>query len=370
MSGPVCRVPATTGQVCTATGFGKLMIAGEYAVTRPGRSAIVMAVDRAITVRAARTGDAGTVTVHSGQRSIRHPIAHRAGTPGSKGRDRGGYVAETIARIMEFTTECRDSRQLSISHGIDLTVTSELDDPGSGTKYGLGSSAAVTAAVTAALCEVLALSLTPEESWKLGYLATMACNPGASGADLAAAQYGGWIDYRSPDRTWLAARAAESTIGELVSASWPGLSIERIERPVDDGGLVVGWSGRAASTPDLVARVTARLSDDFVARSDRLVAALGSALVAGRPGPISDGVRALQELLESLDRGGGAGIVTRELRALIDGAGAAGAAAKVSGAGGGDCCIALGATASVADVWRDLGYTVLPITSAPEGRIR
>src|SRR5699024_11798407 len=81
--------------------------------------------------------------------------------------------------------------------------SSELEDTG-GRKFGLGSSAAVTVAMIAALDEFYTLGLTQLERFKLALLATIAVSPRASGGDLAASTFGGWIRYTSPDRSALA----------------------------------------------------------------------------------------------------------------------------------------------------------------------
>src|SRR5699024_12688239 len=87
---------------------------------------------------------------------------------------------------------------------VDPDVASDLDDA-DGRKFGPGSPAAVTVATVAALDQFYALGLSATERFKLALLATVAIAPNASGGDLAASTFGGWIRYSSPDRAALRA---------------------------------------------------------------------------------------------------------------------------------------------------------------------
>src|SRR5690606_6216463 len=104
-------------------------------------------------------------------------------------------------------------------------IVSELDDD-SGRKYGLGSSGAVTVAVVAVLNEFYELQLTQEERCKLALLATIEISPRASGGDLAASTFGGWVRYVSPDRAALRRyRASHGVQAALASEdAWSGFS--------------------------------------------------------------------------------------------------------------------------------------------------
>jgi phosphomevalonate kinase len=83
------------------------------------------------------------------------------------------------------------------------------------------------------------------------------------------------------------------------------------------------------------------------------------------------GVRRSARLLERLGAEADMPIVTPALRRLVDTAERAGAAAKPSGAGAGDCGIALATSArQAADVcraWRQEGIEPLEVGIAPEG---
>jgi phosphomevalonate kinase len=78
-----------------------------------------------------------------------------------------------------------------------------------------------------------------------------------------------------------------------------------------------------------------------VARSDECVHASIRALERGDDHELLHQVRGARQVLAGLDDEVGLGIFTTRLTALCDAAEAVGGAAKPSGAGGGDCGIAL-----------------------------
>ncbi|WP_107489505.1 phosphomevalonate kinase, partial [Streptomyces sp. rh34] len=140
--------------------------------------------------------------------------------------------------------------------------------------------------------------------------------------------------------------------------------------------LVVGWTGRPASTTALVSGLDT--SDwrggpshrDFLAGSADCVRAAIRAVEHGDRADLLDRFRTARQLLARLDEETGLGIFTPELRALCDEAEAVGGAAKPSGAGGGDCGIALlpdEAPEQIARLrarWKEVGIVPLPLRPA------
>lgn len=348
------------------TGFGKLMIAGEYAVTRPLRRAIVVAVDRRVTATVAPSPKP-SVTVSSQQRTDEISIEdlRGSGPPASLVTTQNQYAVRVIAKAAALA----QVTGAAIARGADISIGSNLDEPASRVKYGLGSSSAVTVALAAALNEFLGLRLDRRGLWKLSYLSTIETNPRASGADLAAALYGGWLCYRSPDRAWLEDCLTHRDLAEIVHDDWPGLEIRALSRPPHASRLVVGWSGSAAVTADLVATATSRLTTGFLDRSDETVEQLAKALVAADEPATALYVRQAQALLQELDTPA-IGIMTDQLRAMLSASAELGVPSKISGAGGGDCCIAFPSGvqehAALIQRWNDSGFSVLPLCASPE----
>lgn len=335
---------------------GKLYIAGEYAVVEPGHQAVLVAVDRFITVRiteAEADGSTGpTGHISSTLYEAQSLTWYRRPEDGVVEVEKqfNDYVVSAIRMVEQMVREAGGRLRY-----FDLEVSSELDD-GSGHKLGLGSSSAVTVATVRAVARFYGLPLDDMAVYKLALLATDAVQPIGSGGDIAASSFTGWVAYTSPDRAWLhrmrgTAGMGDGTEGptalsELVGMEWPLLSIRRL--PAPGLHLGVGWTGSPASTPRLVADVQAhtRGAQDaaytaFLQDSESCLAALVRALQEDDAEAIGQRIRQGRQLLLGLTRTSGIVIETPPLRRLVEIAQEHGAVAKSSGAGGGDCGIAL-----------------------------
>lgn len=324
---------------------GKLFIAGEYGVIEPGHPAILVAVDRGVTVTVSAPRGA-EVTIDSDL----NPGGPAATT----------HVLAAVAVVDEL---------LRISP-VHITVTSDLHRDGS--KFGLGSSGAVTVATVTALTAYAGLNLAPEDQFRLAMLATAQHDPRASGGDLAASVWGGWIAYRAPDRAAVLDLALRRGIQEALRAPWPGFGLRRLQAP---RGLTldVGWTGEPASTAALTGRLDAgdwpgsASHQDFLKRSDACVLAAIRSLDRGADRELIEAVHGARRMLAALDDEVRLGIFTPRLTALCEAAEAVGGAAKPSGAGGGDCGIALldaAATTEIAQLrqhWAAAGIEPLPV---------
>lgn len=329
---------------------GKLYIAGEYAVLEPGGSAVLVGVDRFLTARLAPRGD-DRITVTSGVTEGReveitddHPDPRLAQV----------LAAVRVTRRLAVETGCR-------AKGFDLLIESELDDVVSGAKYGLGSSGAVTVAVVGALIEFYGVTLDAEERLRLALLASMSVDPRGSGGDVAASLLGGWVAYTAPDRTRVCELLAAGTeISALIAQPWPHLGATPLPPP-RDLRLLVGWTRSPVSTRDLVAHFDSRIRTAayshrrFVAESNAAVAAIVAALRSGTDTAVTEHVNRAGENLRRHADALGLAMETPALAALRALARDLGIAAKTSGAGGGDCGIALAPPALVgalSTAWR------------------
>ena len=336
--------PHADGVVARAP--GKLYIAGEYAVVEPGHRAVLVAVDRFITVRitpcSPAGGYAGTIRSRlydTGSRPWRH--RPQDGQAEAVGGD-DDYVISAI-RVVEALVTQGGGRPRSF----DLSVSSELEED-DGRKLGLGSSSAVTVATVRAVAVFYGLAADDLTVYKLAMLASDTVQPIGSGGDIAASAMTGWVAYTSPDRSWLRRARQRAGVGgsvsDLVETDWPGLSVRRLPSP--SLRLQVGWTGAPASTPALVADVQTRShgADDytvFLRDSQDCLARLITAIEDDDAARIMRQIARNRALLAGLSRIGGRTIETTELSRLVEIALDHGATAKSSGAGGGDCGIAL-----------------------------
>ncbi|MFE3824535.1 phosphomevalonate kinase [Streptomyces sp. NPDC059092] len=358
---------------------GKLFVAGEYAVLEPGQPAIVVAVDRYVTVTVA-AADGADVVVDSDLLDHEVRLGRSAGglralDPADAGHTRGTLAY--LVSVVEVVEALRVEQGLALAP-LRLTIRSRLHERG--VKIGLGSSAAVTVAATQALTDHYGMALPPETRFRLSLLSSVRIDAGPSGGDLAAGTWHGWLAYRAPDRDALRRRLRHGGIAETLCAPWPGFSVQALPPP-RDLALRVGWSGSPASTSALVSGLTARpwwrgpARAGFLAESERRVNAAVHALERGEPDTLLDAVRAARHLLARLDADVSLGIFTERLNRLCDTAEACGGAAKPSGAGGGDCGIALlpdhHPASDLRARWAEAGITTLPLRvtgpAAPPG---
>lgn len=331
---------------------GKLFVAGEYAVIEPGHPAILIAVDRRVTVTVSASDRAG-VTV---------------------GSDLPGAAPDHVRAAVSIVGELLTAHGVPVP-AVHLAITSDLHR--NGRKFGLGSSGAVTVATVTALAAYAGLDLSPEDRYRLAMLATARHDPSASGGDLAASVWGGWIAYRPPDRAAAVALAERRGVAESLRVPWPGFGVRRLPAP-RGLRLEVGWTGEPASTTALAGRLVTACAGPgraayrrFLDRSDECVSTAIRALDRGDDRELTARVRDARRILADLDRQFRLGIFTPRLTALCDAAEAAGGAAKPSGAGGGDCGVALlegSANEEITQLrkqWIAAGVDPLPIRPEP-----
>jgi phosphomevalonate kinase len=167
---------------------------------------------------------------------------------------------------------------------------------------------------------------------------------------------------------------AASVYGGLILFEPRGEALPRVTPLPPPPGLelLVAWSGTAAATAPLVRRYLAlgrTQRSRFVRLAEESVRAFAGALASGRL--CVESVSRNGRDLESLAAEAGLPLVTPALAHIVELARAAGAGAKVSGAGGGDCAIALatepGVVTAVRRAWREAGLTELDLHLATGG---
>lgn len=347
-----------------ASAPGKLFIAGEYAVVTPAHPAILVAVNQFITVTLEEAIDSGSI--HSSlNQGLPIPWTRLDGSLYIDQRENTFiYITEAIKITEDYIQE--QGISLRFFH---LSVESELDNA-KGKKYGLGSSGAVTVATVKALLQFYGLTISPELVYKLSSLAHLVVKSNGSFGDIAASAYTGWIAYASFDRDWVIEKQASLSITELVALNWPGLMVHRLTVPKEIQ-LLIGWTASPASTTHLVDRVNQQRADmaeffpQFLQKSKQIVTDLISAFDNKNISEIKDNIRKNRFILKELAAKAGVPIETTLLEQLIKIASSYDAASKTSGAGGGDCGIALlndkAAAHLLLQEWEKAGIQPLPL---------
>ncbi|WP_427898019.1 type 2 isopentenyl-diphosphate Delta-isomerase [Gardnerella pickettii] len=313
------------------------------------------------------------------------------------------YVISAMNVVDEYAREVGAlgaAEALGCAREYNVHIESDLDDKKTGKKYGLGSSAAVTVAAVRALCEWYGLALATPELCKLAIIASSLVKKSGSGGDVAASAYGGWVLYRAYNREWLKAEvemieSGDSSLCELMQRKWPRFEVKRLKV---GGGLrlLVGWTGSPASSAELVGSVKAGVKagaddgaaasdltarnptktcaktyEDFCAQSEKCVQKIANALENGDFNALLSGFAQNRALLKDLGEITGTLIETPKLTRLIEAANCAGLPAKTSGAGGGDCGIAIARAqdfdavfARIKDEWQKSGIEALNLKVA------
>ncbi|GAB3675081.1 mevalonate kinase family protein [Salinisphaera aquimarina] len=326
---------------------GKLFLIGEYAVL-DGAPALLTAVDRRVQVTITRSPDErwhmSAVNLGLVDIALERDGALPAGTDAATATGLKVFDAVRQTLAAQFETPLP---------ALSITIDSS-DFARDGYKLGLGSSAAVAAALTQALAVAADLALSRAHTAALAISAHRRAQDGAgSGGDVAAAVYGGVIGYTRDQAP--------------VPLTWPDSL----------AGMAV-VTGTGASTSDMVARVNAYRERDpnghaaDIARLAWLADTAQHALT--RTGRFLQLAKEYFEALIALDHHAHAGIVGPRHQILHALAARHNAVFKTSGAGGGDVGLAFARRGADEQTLRsaleNAGAHVLPLTfGAPGVRI-
>lgn len=353
---------------------GKLFLAGEWAILQQGNPGIVAAIDKKVWAEVqGLAGKAVSVTVEEfGIRDVRFtwngkelaifPL-HQVDPEKITFLRR---AVETALRFLE--AKGRAFQPFKIRTWGEETAV-EID--GKHTKVGFGSSAASVVAVVDAVLRFHGYPAAKEEVFKLAAIAHyFAQGKIGSGFDVAASTYGGVFVYeRFPEQWVIGQLQAGMSLPDLVAAPWPGLRVEPLALP-PGLRLLVGFTGSSASTTSLVRQVQewgnahAQELAALNGRIGKLVADLIPHWQRGDQQAILSAVHQNEDVLRELGDRAGVPIETPLLRQLSDLAFREGGAGKLSGAGGGDCGIALCFSAEaeegIARAWEQAGLRRIP----------
>lgn len=271
----------------TVSAPGKLMLLGEHAVVY-GYPCLVTAVSERLEVSIEEKEASGVEIVAPQVKDTRFVDA---------------AIAKTLERI-KFSTE----------KGLKITTRS----PFSGV-YGFGSSSAVTVATLFGLFKFFGSEISKRELFDLAFKTVLDVQKVGSGFDVVAAIYG---------RTILYGKGGEP--------------LEEVEFDTEDVTLVVGYSGVKSNTVEIVNEV-AKKRKKYPERVERIFKAIAENVTKAKKAidekdwvSLGKFMNFNQDYLRDL------GVSSEKLEALISAVNGVGAyGMKLSGAGGGDCMIAL-----------------------------
>lgn len=314
---------------------GKLFVAGEYAVVHPGSHGIVMAINWGMTFLITGSDE---YEIHAGvfEGGLTRFQVNDDGPVWHEDLEGHKFMREAIQMALDWL-----SWEGCASTPFSLMIDSTLMDQ-AGLKYGLGSSAALTVGVIAAIIYHNTGRLPGKsELFKMGVIAHYKAQKGGSGADIAAAVYGGVLHYQMYDNTWLKQQLEDkSKLKQLVHITWPLLRTKKIG-PLPCSFLV-GWSGEKADTAKMLANYAVyeqeqpELADHWIKMMDLLTNQVLLAINENNLAHFHEAIHTMSRHLTRLGTAMNKPVMTENLEKLCKGSGVMGSA-KPSGAGGGDC---------------------------------
>ncbi len=358
---------------------GKLFVSGEWSILEPGNSAIVAAVNRRVHAEIeALTG--GYISIYADDFKIRDVRLRFDGSvkyitnADTQTKEKIKFVVAAMEIALQYIKKKAGTTKTFKIHtwGEDLNINVD----GEQKKVGFGSSAAAVVATIASILEFhgFSISKNKEEIYKLAAIAHYnAQGKIGSGFDIAASAYGGIFHYVAPDTKLVidAINKNEKNVEEVVESKWPLLHIEPLPE-IASLRFGVCWTKSSADTVDMVKSMREwRLlhSEDYNAIIKE-IGVLAESIVVEWKSRNKDNIikmlRKNEDLLRKLGNISGLPIETPDLKKLSDIANNFGAAGKLSGAGGGDCGIAICFSEDVIEKikseWQYNGLTPLDTT--------
>ena len=317
---------------------GKLYWAGEYAILEPGQLALIKAIP--IYMRG-EVAFSDSYRIYSDMFDFAVDL-----TPNPA----YSLIQETIALMNDFLA---DGGQTLRPFSLEIHGKMERE----GKKFGLGSSGSVVILVVKALLALHDITVDQELLFKLASAVLLKRGDNGSMGDLACIVAEDLVLYQSFDRQKVAAWLEEENLATVLERDW-GFSISQVQ-PALECDFLVGWTKEVAVSSDMIQQIKQNIDQNFLASSKATVATLVETLEQGKAEKIIEQVEKASQLLEGLSTD----IYTPSLRELKMASQGLQAVAKSSGAGGGDCGIALSfdeqSTEALKNRWADLGIELL-----------
>ena len=317
---------------------GKLYWAGEYAILEPGQLALIKAIPIYMT---AEIESSEVYRLYSDM--FTYSVDMRPDSSYT-------LIQETVALVEDYLT----------AQGFDLQPFS-LDIRGKmerqGKKFGLGSSGSVVVLVIKAMLTFYDRPAERDLLFKLASAVLLKRGDNGSMGDIACIVSEDLVLYQSFDREKVADWLEKEDLQAVLARDW-GFSIRSVE-PALDFDFLVGWTKEVAVSSYMVKQIKKNMNASFLQASKETVNSLVKALHEGQEEKIMELLEQASQLLENLS----SDIYTPSLRQLKNASRDLKAVAKSSGAGGGDCGIALSfdqnSTTLLKKRWADLGIELL-----------
>ena len=317
---------------------GKLYLAGEYAVLTPGCGAVIQFIPIYLSATIQEANTYQLVSDLFGYQVNLTPNKDYA------------LIQETIKLMEEWLKD-----QGIAPKPLDLHLRGTLGEKGK--KYGIGSSGSVVLLVIKAMAALYEIDLSSDLLFRLAAVVLVQRGDNGSMGDLACIAYEGLIYYQSFDRAWLHEVLTSQPLSQVLDLDW-NYQI-RVIQPAVSYDFLVGWTKEPAISSDLIRQIKGAIKEDFLKESQTAVKNLEKGLREGNQREIEASIQRADQNLKSLNHL----IYTPALKVLQQATDGLTACAKSSGAGGGDCGIALSfdpvETQTLIDRWKGQDIEVI-----------
>lgn len=360
---------------------GKLFLAGEYAVVNSGQAALLTTVNAFLHLQLlANDGQSGQLITNQAD----HPINWSFDQTGKVTSDDPlansfPLIWQAIDTVNLYAQAIGVKSDLRPDH-FDLVINSELDAT-DGTKYGLGSSGAISVAVVSALLKYYGLNQNITDSeWVYRVFKLVAITQAKLGmvgslGDVAACIQTGVIYYQNFDREWFDQQAKDSgqDIVNLLDEFWPELMIEQLSFD-PDWTLSVVWSKEKVSTEDLLKMIVNHLPENelhqilssFKKYAKKQVLMAKIAIQTNEWQLFKSAIKENYETILNYTQALEKPYLTNTFKKAIELVTTDSSVAKISGSGAGDCAYAISnqpaKAAEVQQLWQENDLVVLPFT--------
>ena len=324
----------------SVTAPGKLYVMGEYSILTPGQTAVIVPAPFHLTAILQEADNYHLMSELLGDSATMEPD------------DKYALIQETISLVETFLHHI--GQAIKPFH---LKILGELGQEGK--KFGLGSSGCVVVLVVKALLTFYDYPYQSDELFRLAALVLLRRGDTGSLGDLACISHEKLVAYRSFDRKRVREHLLSDGIKAVLASDW-GYDITPI---VAKGHwqLLVGWTQSPALSHQMVDGVKEHLTNCFRQEMEEATQDFIQALETGQTTTVLSAFHLAGTLLQTLDPS----IYTKSLHQLVQLAESQGIVAKSSGAGGGDCGLALCEysqdSEKLATTWREWG--ILPLAT-------
>ncbi len=318
---------------------GKLYIAGEYSVLTPNQSAIIKNID---IFMQAEIKFSEKYSIYSDMYDYSVTL--------EENNANYSLITETVKTVNEYL----QLKGVDIQP-FDMKITGKMEK--NGKKYGIGSSGSVTVLTVKAMSKLYSYEISSEELFKLSSYVLLKKGDNGSMGDIACISYGSLVMYTSFDRNLIKEKMKNSSLSEMINLEW-GYKIEKIHCP-EKLEFLVGWTGIPSISGKMIVEVKNSINSDFLEKSEKIVQNLKKGIEEGNKKTILENIGENGKLLSLLHKK----IYSQKLLELVESAEGLDICAKSSGAGGGDCGIAISFnkndTEKLLERWESRGIELL-----------